>query len=232
LAEGRTQIVFGTGSADADLMFVGEAPGFNEDKQGEPFVGQAGKLLNELLEQIGLSRGEVYIANVLKCRPPQNRDPQPDEIDACRENLFRQVQIVRPRVLCTLGRFATHLIAETTAPMGAVRGRAKRMEVGGVPVVVFPVFHPAAALYTPANRKVLEEDFARLRVLLERGESVLKGPAAEPVGEPTGEPAVEPAAEAAGASAGEPAAEPVTALESSAPAVAAADDETEQLPLW
>ncbi len=232
MAEGRTQIVFGTGSADADLMFVGEAPGFNEDKQGEPFVGQAGKLLNELLEQIGLSRGEVYIANVLKCRPPQNRDPQPDEIDACRENLFRQVQIVRPRVLCTLGRFATHLIAETTAPMGAVRGRAKRMEVGGVPVVVFPVFHPAAALYTPANRKVLEEDFARLRVLLERGESVLKGPAAEPVGEPTGEPAVEPAAEAAGASAGEPAAEPVTALESSAPAVAAADDETEQLPLW
>jgi len=230
LAEGRTQIVFGTGSADADLMFVGEAPGFNEDKQGEPFVGQAGKLLNELLEQIGLSRGEVYIANVLKCRPPQNRDPQPAEIDACRENLFRQVQIVRPRVLCTLGRFATHLIAETTAPMGAVRGKAKPMEVGGVPVVVFPVFHPAAALYTPANRQVLEEDFGRLRLLLERGETVLQGPTAEPKAEPG------TALEGSARTPGEPSPERRSSSESSAPpkptTTAPVDDEAEQLPLW
>jgi len=230
LAEGRTRIVFGTGSADADLMFVGEAPGFNEDKQGEPFVGQAGKLLDELLEQIGLSRGEVYIANVLKCRPPQNRDPQPAEIDACRENLFRQVQIVRPRVLCTLGRFATHLIAETTAPMGAVRGKAKRMEVGGVPVVVFPVFHPAAALYTPANRQVLEEDFGRLRLLLERGETVLQGPAVEPKAEPG------TALEGSARTPGEPSPERWPSSESSAPpkptTTAPVDDEAEQLPLW
>src|SRR3954462_9088262 len=111
LAEGRTQVVFGSGSPTADLMFVGEAPGFHEDQQGVPFVGQAGKLLARLLGGIGLTRADVYVANVLKCRPPGNRDPQPDEIEACESHLFRQVELVRPRVVATLGNFATKLLS-------------------------------------------------------------------------------------------------------------------------
>jgi uracil-DNA glycosylase len=110
LAEGRTQVVFGVGDPNADLMFVGEAPGFHEDKQGYPFVGQAGKLLDKLLAGIGLSRQDVYIANVLKCRPPGNRDPQADEIEACEGHLFRQVSIIEPKVVATLGNFATKLL--------------------------------------------------------------------------------------------------------------------------
>jgi DNA polymerase len=168
-------VVFGVGDPVADLMFVGEGPGFHEDRQGEPFVGQAGKLLTELLATIGLRREDVYIANVVKCRPPENRDPQPDEIAACSTNLVKQIQTIRPRVICTLGRFATRLIAETDAGISSIRGRAKEMEVAGVPVVVLPVFHPAAALYTPANRAVLEEDFLRLRRLLDVGARALRG---------------------------------------------------------
>lgn len=173
LWQGRTQVVFGAGSPVADLMFVGEGPGFNEDKQGEPFVGQAGKLLNELLEGIGLSRSQVYIGNVVKCRPPGNRDPLPDEIAACTPYLMQQIRVIRPSVICTLGRFATRVIAQTAAPISAVRGRAKEVEVAGIPVIVFPVFHPAAALYTAANRAVLEQDFQKLKVLLARGRDAL-----------------------------------------------------------
>ncbi len=164
----RTQVVFGVGDAAAEIMFVGEGPGFHEDKQGEPFVGQAGRLLSELLATIGLRREDVYIANVVKCRPPDNRDPLPDEIQACSPNLLEQVRTIRPRVICTLGRFATRLIGETEAPISSVRGRAKAMDVAGIPVLVFPLFHPAAALYTPSNRALLEEDLRKLRLLLDR----------------------------------------------------------------
>lgn len=150
-------------------MFVGEGPGFNEDRQGEPFVGQAGKLLTELLSSIGLTRKDVYIANVVKCRPPENRDPAPDEIAACSPYLMEQVAIIRPRVICTLGRFATKLLADTELSMTVIHGKAKAREVAGVQTMIFPVFHPAAALYTPANRQVLQEDFVRLRRLLDRG---------------------------------------------------------------
>jgi DNA polymerase len=173
LWKGRTQVVFGVGDPEAELMFVGEGPGFHEDRQGEPFVGQAGKLLTELLAGIGLSRADVYIANVVKCRPPENRDPEPAEIEACSPHLMAQIGIIRPKVICTLGRFATRLLAQTELSMTAVRGKAKECTLAGVPVLVFPVFHPAAALYTPANRKVLEEDFVRLRSLLLKGAEAL-----------------------------------------------------------
>jgi uracil-DNA glycosylase family 4 len=173
LCEGRTQVVFGVGSPVADLMFVGEGPGFHEDRLGEPFVGQAGKLLNELLGTISLSREDVYIANVVKCRPPENRDPLPDEIAACSPNLMEQIGVIRPRVICTLGRFATRLIAQTDASISAIRGRAKPMELAGISVLVLPVFHPAAALYTPANKETLQQDFYRLRRLLEKGDEAL-----------------------------------------------------------
>jgi uracil-DNA glycosylase len=175
LCGGRTQVVFGVGSPTAALMFVGEGPGFHEDRQGEPFVGQAGKLLTGLLGQIGLARSDVYIANVVKCRPPENRDPAEEEIAACSPHLMRQIGIIRPQVICTLGRFATRLLTGTELSMTAVHGKAKQVELGGVDTVVFPVFHPAAALYNPSNRVVLEEDFAKLRRLLDRGADVLRG---------------------------------------------------------
>lgn len=186
----RTQVVFGAGDAEAALMFVGEGPGFHEDRQGEPFVGQAGKLLNELLGGIGLSRGEVYIANVVKCRPPENRDPASDEIKACTPHLMQQISIIRPRVICTLGRFATKLLADTELSMTAIHGKAKAVTLAGVDTIVFPVFHPAAALYTPANRQVLEADFAKLRPLLERGLAAMGPGAVEPLDQetPTGSP--------------------------------------------
>jgi DNA polymerase len=173
LSRSRTQVVFGVGDAEAELMFVGEGPGFHEDRQGEPFVGQAGKLLNELLGGIGLSRSQVYITNVVKCRPPENRDPVPEEIQACSPYLMEQIGLVRPRVICTLGRFATKLLADTELGITAIHGKAKALLVEDVSVLVFPVFHPAAALYTPANREVLELDFAKLRVLLDRGPEAL-----------------------------------------------------------
>jgi uracil-DNA glycosylase family 4 len=180
LHTGRTQVVFGVGDPEAALMFVGEGPGFHEDKQGEPFVGQAGKLLTELLGAIGLSRGDVYIANVVKCRPPENRDPAPDEIEACSPHLMEQIAIIRPKVICTLGRFATKLLAETDLSMTAIHGKAKEKELAGVNTIIFPVFHPAAALYAPANRQLLQDDFAKLRRLLDRGlAAVCAGPRAE-----------------------------------------------------
>jgi uracil-DNA glycosylase family 4 len=168
LAEGRTQVVFGVGDPDADLMFVGEAPGFHEDKQGVPFVGQAGKLLDRLLDGIGLTRGDVYIANVLKCRPPGNRDPVPDEIEACEPYLFRQIELVEPRVVATLGNFATKLLSGSQAGITRVHGKEQDVVLGGRRVLLYPLYHPAAALYTPSMLTVLEQDIARLPDLLDR----------------------------------------------------------------
>ena len=168
LAQGRTQVVFGSGNPDAELMFVGEAPGFHEDQQGVPFVGQAGKLLERLLAGIGLERREVYIANVIKCRPPGNRDPQPSEIEACERYLFRQVELIRPRVVATLGNFATKLLSGKPTGITRVHGQEQATTVGDRRVLLYPLYHPAAALYTPAMLKVLESDFARLPELLGR----------------------------------------------------------------
>jgi uracil-DNA glycosylase family 4 len=168
LAEGRTQVVFGVGDPSADLMFVGEAPGFHEDQQGTPFVGQAGKLLDKLLAGIGLERAQVYIANVLKCRPPGNRDPQPDEIEACEGHLFRQISLIEPKVVATLGNFATKLLSGKPTGITRVHGAEQEATLGGRRVLLYPLYHPAAALYTPAMLKVLETDFARLPELLGR----------------------------------------------------------------
>ena len=154
LAQGRTQVVFGVGHPDADLMFVGEAPGFHEDKQGYPFVGSAGKLLDKLLEGIGLSRSQVYIANVIKCRPPGNRDPMPDEIEACEAHLFRQIELIEPKLIATLGNFATKLLSGKSYGITRVHGRPQEATLGGRRVTLFPIYHPAAALYTrPARRR-------------------------------------------------------------------------------
>ena len=168
LAGTRTQVVFGVGSPSADLMFVGEAPGFHEDQQGFPFVGQAGKLLDKLLAGIGLTREDVYVANVLKCRPPGNRDPMPDEIEACESYLFRQVELIEPQVVATLGNFATKLLSGRPTGITRVHGQEQEVTLGGRSVLLYPLYHPAAALYTPAMLKVLEEDFARLPVLMSR----------------------------------------------------------------
>jgi uracil-DNA glycosylase family 4 len=168
LAQGRTQVVFGVGDPHADLMFVGEAPGFHEDKQGIPFVGQAGKLLDKLLAGIGLERSDVYIANVLKCRPPGNRDPQPDEIESCEPHLFRQIELIQPKVVATLGNFATKLLSGKPIGITRVHGVEQDTMVGGNRVLLYPLYHPAAALYTPAMLQVLQQDFARLPELMGR----------------------------------------------------------------
>jgi DNA polymerase len=189
LAQGRTQVVFGTGDPAADLMFVGEAPGFHEDKQGYPFVGQAGKLLDKLLAGIGLERPNVYIANVLKCRPPGNRDPGPDEIQACEGHLFRQIELIRPRVVATLGNFATKLLSGKPTGITRVHGVEQEVTLGGSSVLLYPLYHPAAALYTPAMLQVLEQDFARLPELL--GREVVPPAPAQPLLAPV---AAEPAA--------------------------------------
>jgi DNA polymerase len=168
LANGRTQVVFGSGSPDADLMFVGEAPGFHEDQQGVPFVGQAGKLLDQLLGGIGLTRADVFVANVLMCRPPGNRDPQPDEIDACERHLFRKIELIEPKLVATLGNFATKLLSGRPAGITRVHGHEQEVTLGARTVFLYPLYHPAAALYTPSMLKVLEEDFARIPALLER----------------------------------------------------------------
>jgi DNA polymerase len=187
LAEGRTQVVFGSGHPQADLMFVGEAPGFHEDKQGVPFVGQAGKLLDKLLAGIGLTRSDVFVANVLKCRPPGNRDPQPDEIQACEGHLWKQIELIQPKVVATLGNFATKLLSGRQLGITRVHGQEQETTLGGNTVLLYPIYHPAAALYTPRMLEVLESDFRRLPELL--------GRALEPVPEP--EPAFQPPAEPA-----------------------------------
>jgi uracil-DNA glycosylase len=169
LAATRRTVVFGSGNADAGLMFVGEAPGASEDEQGIPFVGRAGKLLDSLLEEIGLSRAEVFIANVLKCRPPGNRDPQPIEIDNCQGYLRRQVALIEPSVICTLGNFSTKLLRGDPTGITRLHGRPEVLTLGERAVRLYPIYHPAAALYTPRMLETLREDFARLPELLALG---------------------------------------------------------------
>jgi uracil-DNA glycosylase len=167
LSETRNRVVFGAGNADADLMFVGEAPGAEEDRQGLPFVGRAGAFLSELLQGIDLEREDVFIANVLKCRPPGNRDPQPDEIDSCRPYLEQQVELIQPRVIGTLGNFSTKLLTGNPAGITKVRGTPQEHFMGGRPVFILPLFHPAAGLRTPRVADQLREDFRRIRALLQ-----------------------------------------------------------------
>ena len=166
LAATRTTVVFGAGNADADLMFVGEAPGANEDKQGLPFVGSAGKLLEKLLGEIGLARAVVFIANVLKCRPPGNRDPHPNEIEACQDYLWRQIDLIQPLVLCTLGNFSTKLLRGDPTGITRLHGSAEVRVIGPRAVRLYPIYHPAAALYTPSMLDTLRADFARIPGLL------------------------------------------------------------------
>ncbi len=149
-------------------MFVGEAPGFHEDQQGVPFVGQAGKLLDKLLGGIGLTRADVFVANVLKCRPAGNRDPLPEEIASCEPHLFRQIELIEPKLVATLGNFATKLLSGKPAGITRVHGYEQEVTLGARTVTLFPLYHPAAALYTPSMLKVLEEDFSRIPALLER----------------------------------------------------------------
>jgi uracil-DNA glycosylase len=169
LSQTRTQTVFGAGNANADLMFVGEAPGAQEDLQGIPFVGRAGKLLDALLAENGLDRGDVFIANVLKSRPPANRDPEPSEIEACKPYLYRQVELIEPTVICTLGNFATKLLTRSSIGISRVHGVPQVHQVGGRSVQIFPIFHPAAGLRTPRVKEQLREDFAKLPALLAAG---------------------------------------------------------------
>lgn len=166
LSETRQTVVFGAGNADADLMFVGEAPGANEDRGGLPFIGQAGRLLDALLQEVGLERADVFIANVLKCRPPGNRDPRPTEIAACRDYLHRQVELIEPKVICTLGNFSTKLLRDDPTGISRVHGQPEVRVLGRRAVRIFPLYHPAAALYTRSMLEVLRADFAQLPALL------------------------------------------------------------------
>ena len=169
LASGRTQVVFGVGRADADLLFVGEGPGEQEDLRGEPFVGRAGQLLTQLIEGIGLTRDDVYIANVVKCRPPGNRDPHPEEIEACAPWLDRQLALIRPKVVVTLGNFATKLLLDTKEGITKLRGKEFEFSRAGVSAVLLPTFHPSAVLRS--GGKALAEsraDFVRVKRVLTR----------------------------------------------------------------
>jgi uracil-DNA glycosylase len=167
LSETRTNVVFGAGNSDADLMFVGEAPGAEEDRQGLPFVGRAGGLLTELLAGIGLQRSDVWITNVLRCRPPGNRDPQPVEIESCQPYTHSQLDLIQPKVVATLGNFATKLLTGNRAGITRVRGTPQVHELGSRTVFVMPLLHPAAALRTPSLVDTLREDFAKLPGLIE-----------------------------------------------------------------
>ncbi len=180
---GRSQVVFGIGNPRASIMFVGEAPGLNEDKLGEPFVGAAGKLLNELLQSAGLSRSEIYIANVIKCRPPSNRDPEADEIDTCKPFLLQQIQLIKPKLVCTLGNWATQTILDRKVQITKVRGQAFYQK----DFVVFPLLHPAAALHQGNLREPMIEDFRKLKDFLDKSAAPALPPTAstaEPLHEP------------------------------------------------
>ncbi len=161
---GRTQVVFGVGNPHASIMFVGEAPGFNEDQKGEPFVGAAGKLLNDLLTSAGLSRDQIYIANVIKCRPPNNRDPEPDEVETCKPFLMQQIQMIRPQLVCTLGNWATQTLLERKVGITKVKAQAFYMK----DFVIFPLLHPAAALHQGNLLDTLKEDFKKLKEFLDK----------------------------------------------------------------
>jgi DNA polymerase len=167
LHAGRTQTVFGTGDPQARCMIIGEAPGAEEDKRGEPFVGRAGQLLNAMLRAIGMSREAVYIANIVKCRPPKNRDPKPEEMVACSTYLHRQIALIRPRVILAVGRVAAQHLTGSTSPIGRMRGQSYAYENGdtGVPIVV--TYHPAYLLRSPLEKRKSWEDLRRARDLLE-----------------------------------------------------------------
>ncbi len=190
LHESRNRVVFGNGNADADLMFVGEGPGQQEDIQGLPFVGRAGKLLDQLLEEIGLARQDVFVCNIVKCRPPGNRDPEQHEIDSCRPYLSRQIELIEPRLICTLGKFAMQVLTRTNRGITAVHGRPEVHELGGRTVRVYPVFHPAAALRSTKTLEDLREAFTRIPALLEEPPPVPIGAVAPvvPVAVPEPEP--------------------------------------------
>lgn len=186
LHETRTTVVFGSGNADAELMFVGEAPGANEDRLGLPFVGQAGKLLDKLLGEIGMERKDVFVVNTLKCRPPDNRDPQPREIEACEPYLRAQVELIEPTMICTLGNFATKLLRADMTGITRLHGREEVRRIGPRVVRLYPLYHPAAALYTPSMVDTLRADFLRIPELLALPEP--EQPRSEP--EPELEPVV------------------------------------------
>ena len=160
---GRSQIVFGVGNPRARLMFVGEAPGEDEDKKGEPFVGRAGQLLTKIIEAIGMTRDQVYIANVIKCRPPGNRNPEPDEVAACEPFLFRQIDVIQPKVIVPLGKFATQSLLKTVDPITRLRGR--QFEYRGA--VLIPTFHPAYLLRNPSAKREVWEDMKKVRAILQ-----------------------------------------------------------------
>ena len=159
---GRKTVVFGTGNSNADLMFVGEAPGADEDEQGVPFVGRAGQLLTKIIEAIGMQRDDVYIANVIKCRPPGNRNPEPDEVATCEPFLAQQIDIVRPRVIVALGTFAAHLLLRTDAPISRIRGVVHQYRGASL----IPTFHPAYLLRSPDRKRDVWEDMKKVRALL------------------------------------------------------------------
>jgi uracil-DNA glycosylase len=169
LHQTRTTVVFGNGNANADLMFVGEAPGANEDRMGLPFVGQAGKLLDKLLNEIGLERTDVFVANVLKCRPPDNRDPHPNEIDACQDYLHKQIELIEPTMICTLGNFSTKLLRGDSTGISRLHGHDEIRIIGPRAVRLYPLYHPAAALYTPSTLEALRADFHRIPSILTLG---------------------------------------------------------------
>ena len=232
LAATRKTVVFGSGNADAELMFVGEAPGASEDEQGVPFVGRAGKLLETLLEEVGLQRNQVFIANVLKCRPPGNRDPLPIEIDNCQEYLHRQVELIQPTVICTLGNFSTKLLRGDPTGITRLHGQPEVLTLGRRAVRLYPIFHPAAALYTPRMLETLREDFAQLPSLLALGapEQALPEAPAELGGEPTGEtPGGEPSLAQGREDPGEP---PLRVAQPDAPQAAPGQEEVDQLGLF
>lgn len=160
---GRSQIVFGVGNTKAPLMFVGEAPGEEEDKRGEPFVGRAGQLLTKIIEAIGLTREQVYIANVIKCRPPGNRNPEPDEVAACEPFLFRQIDVIQPKVIVPLGKFAAQCLLKTMDPITKLRGR--QFDYRGT--VLIPTFHPAYLLRNPSAKREVWEDMKKVREILQ-----------------------------------------------------------------
>jgi DNA polymerase len=162
--QGRRQIVFGVGNPNADVMFVGEAPGADEDIQGEPFVGRAGQLLTKMIEAMGFARGEVYIANVIKCRPPGNRDPEPDEVASCEPFLFRQIESIRPKVIVALGAFAAKALLKTTDPISRLRGRV--YDYHGAKLI--PTFHPSFLLRSPNQKKYAWDDLKKALAILER----------------------------------------------------------------
>jgi len=163
-ALGRTQVVFGVGNPQADLMFVGEGPGADEDIQGEPFVGRAGQLLTKIIEAIGLRREDVYIANVIKCRPPGNRNPEPDEVAQCEPFLFRQVDMVKPKVIVALGKFAAQCLLRSTEPITRIRGKEFKYRES----ILMPTYHPAYLLRNPSAKRDVWEDMKRVRAILGR----------------------------------------------------------------